>query len=648
MEKLHWTHALVFLGSICVCLCAKDPNFCKDPTPPPGLPTRARPNVTNMFHTWVECVIINKNFTTDIHEYFDADHNRGFITQLYSGLRYDALYSYDSNEFITWYQNLNGGGVPGTCSVQDLSKTGQRFLLGYNKVNGAPHIFSANDALHLSGRNVNEVYMGVTSIRGILVDWWRSCQYWTSMDATMLVDWYFSAKPTWGSAVNVPIPVTAHVTGVTNNFTQAQRHFEHYYNFFHFKPFPDEVHSKKFETPAGLQCPGRKLTKKLPKLPDDAFSFTTEVLDLNRNKTTFLKETFFYSEKLVKYEHRSANGKAYLIEVHDFHAGLAYITDRQRGNCSVRPIADTDFDVRAAGANDVRIRNAKEFFYFDSSNLTYEGVKSNRKIKCDTWLGRRRDYPFQDPQNSTWEWYFAAKPWTEVAPGPEIGAIPIQMRIKVPGLGYNFQYNIYNFKKDKPDLLKFDISGCYELRNRTKFQIVLPRSYTSLIQQNVDLAKTAVLEAIVMNTGIKPIRVAHMQFYFEYDIRVTFEILDVSPIMGDTQRSKDYHEVPLDVATSSLSSIIQKGQFVVTLHGSAFQQPTSIVVSPMVQVGYSIAGSSGYNSTLYLVTSLYINTTAPPVKKTSGFGAGPMAAVGVTMPIVGLGIGMAGAYFFFR
>lgn len=42
--------------------------------------------------------------------------------------------------------------------------------------------------------------------------------------------------------------------------------------------------------------------------------------------------------------------------------------------------------------------------------------------------------------------------------------------------------------------------------------------------------------------------------------------------MGDTQRSKDYHEVPLDVATSNLSSIIQKGQFVVTLHGSAFQQ----------------------------------------------------------------------------
>ena len=45
----------------------------------------------------------------------------------------------------------------GTCHVTDLSKTDQRFLLGYQKINGVPHIYSANDALHLSGRNVNEV-----------------------------------------------------------------------------------------------------------------------------------------------------------------------------------------------------------------------------------------------------------------------------------------------------------------------------------------------------------------------------------------------------------------------------------------------------------------------------------------------------------
>ena len=58
----------------------------------------------------------------------------------------------------------------------------------------------------------------------------------------------------------------------------------------------------------------------------------------------------------------------------------------------------------------------------------------------------------------------------------------------------------------------------------------------------------------------------------EFDIRVAFEILDVSPIMGDTQRSKDYYEVPLSVASNKLIQKIANGQFVVTLHGRAFAQ----------------------------------------------------------------------------
>ena len=28
----------------------------------------------------------------------------------------------------------------------------------------------------------------------VIVDWWRSCQYWRNMDATMTVDWYFFGK----------------------------------------------------------------------------------------------------------------------------------------------------------------------------------------------------------------------------------------------------------------------------------------------------------------------------------------------------------------------------------------------------------------------------------------------------------------------
>ena len=42
--------------------------------------------------------------------------------------------------------------------------------------------------------------------------------------------------------------------------------------------------------------------------------------------------------------------------------------------------------------------------------------------------------------------------------------------------------------------------------------------------------------------------------------------------MGDTQRSKDYYEVPLSLATNTLIQKIANGQLVVTLHGRAFSQ----------------------------------------------------------------------------
>ena len=77
--------------------------------------------------------------------------------------------------------------------VQPLSTSGQRFLLGYDSGNGGK-IFSAAQSLHMSGRGITEVYMGLSNVRGIAVDVWQSCQYWKNMDATMNVYWYFSGK----------------------------------------------------------------------------------------------------------------------------------------------------------------------------------------------------------------------------------------------------------------------------------------------------------------------------------------------------------------------------------------------------------------------------------------------------------------------
>ncbi|XP_052785713.1 uncharacterized protein LOC128221230 [Mya arenaria] len=637
-----WVKALIGCCLLAVCY-GQDTSVCTSAgiTPPPSVSGQTpplKPNISAQFHTRIEVVIKNKNQTQTFHEWFDSTNNRGYMEQIYETINYGAWYDYATNEFIGLFRNA-APGTPGACSVTDLSTSDQRYLLGYQVVNNQPRIFSAAGALHWAGQNINEVYMGQTTIRDIKVDWWRSCQYWANMDATMLVDWYFTVRDNWVAAADATVPVQCHVTGTS---TQKGKHsFEHYYNFYEFRPYikPDET--RVFETPSGIVCPGRKLTQNFPTVANDAFSFTTEILDVTNNHLSFMKETFFYSQKLVKYEYRpqlgdyAPYGYNDLIEIHDFRSGVAYVTDKRRGNCSYRQIEGSDFDDRSSGPNTVRIRNSKEFFYFDVSKkaTSYEGVKKNRNVDCDTWIATRSDFPFTFPSNSTWEWYFASNNWQFANAGPETGAIPMQMRISIPDRSWNFQYNLYNFKKDKPDLLNFDISGCYPIGQRRKFQFMLnvTSDVKSLISSNMGTFKYYVLQSVVSATGVSPVRVANLQAFIVDVIIVTFELLDVSPITGDVKKSTSYTEVTLNYAANTVAQMIQNGQFVVSLGGDVFMNKALVAIP---------------NS---IVEITYLNqTTTVQNQKQTGYGPGPMAAVGITMPLAGAGLGIVFAYFFFK
>jgi hypothetical protein len=60
------------------------------------------PVVPAQFSAHIECVIMNKNMTTDLHEYYDDTNNRGVVVQLDQGLELDAWYDYNTNEFIAY------------------------------------------------------------------------------------------------------------------------------------------------------------------------------------------------------------------------------------------------------------------------------------------------------------------------------------------------------------------------------------------------------------------------------------------------------------------------------------------------------------------------------------------------------------------
>ncbi|XP_056002711.1 uncharacterized protein LOC130049325 isoform X2 [Ostrea edulis] len=541
----------------------KDTSICNgDPVSP--VPNRPRPNITNTFSAHIQCVIMNKNETIDIQEWFDESESQGRIKEHSMGITVDAWYSYNTNEFISY---LPGSG----CRVQQLSTSRQRFLMGYNQANGGK-IFSAAQSLRMTGTGINEVYMGLSNIRGIAVDVWQSCQYWASMDATMVVKWYFSAaNPEWDTALGVVVPVGARVTGVIYDPDGTRRLFDHWYEMFQYRQTIDNP--EVFETPAGLQCPGRKNVKGLPPIPD-AFSFMSENVGKKKRTVSYSEEYYSFMEKLVMYYYRplpsdnSPFGTSDLRKVHDFYTGVAYTIDTMRGNCTVGPIPQPSFDAESVDNSHIRMTTPKEFFNFDDNQYTYQGVKTVRDIDCDSWVGLKANWPTPGI-NSTWQWYFATNQWVGVSTGTSQGGTLVQVVIDVPSINIHLESNVFNFDTNNLDIFKFDISQCYVYRNRRKFQMEFPGDFKSAVYGNLHVFKSSILRRLRYTLGVSALRIANLNIdYTPKNIKVTFEVLDVAPVVGDV---KDIvKETPLDVAANRLHSMVQNSLFVITLDRKAF------------------------------------------------------------------------------
>ncbi|XP_033725895.1 uncharacterized protein LOC117315692 [Pecten maximus] len=607
----------------------KDSSICQDPVAPAGVVPVSKPAIPEQFSAHIECTIKNKNMTIDMHEFFDNTNNRGYLSQTQDGTLFEAWYDYSINEFISYFPTYS------LCTASKLSDSNQRFLFGYQTTSGtAGHIFSAGQALHFQ-TDAKEVYMGRSMVRGVAVDVWKSCQYWDTFDATMTVYWYFSASTEWDTAIGQAVPIGAHVKGaVWDTPTSAPRPIEHYYDIFHFRTgsAPDNV----FQTPPGVLCTNRVNTMSVPNVPE-AFSFTVEIVDKTLGAVSYMTEYYDSINNFVRYTYRpsprenSPFGTNDLIEVHDFNTGVAYVTDKTHGNCTVTKINLT-FDGSKSGPTTLRLRSSREFFYFNAINFTYEGVNKVRYIDANTWVGKRPDYPPGIGSTSTWQWYFATNAWYEINTGMSQGGVPIQMNIDAPKAGMSYEYHMFNFKNSVPDLLNYDVSACYVNRDRRMFQVKFPGQYTGVVDSNLDQFKYFILQALTQTMAVSAIRVSNIQVFFDKDIVVSFEVLDVAPIQGDVTKYKT--ETPLATAANSLMNKINSGQFFIAMHFDNNQAFTGMIPK---------------TNSLIETTYLWNSQTGQAIpQSTSGYGAGVMAAVGVVVPVVSAALGGVLAFFFFK
>ncbi|XP_046378218.2 uncharacterized protein LOC124150289 [Haliotis rufescens] len=586
-----------------------------------------RPTVPSTFEVHVECIIVNKNRSTEVHEYFQESAKYAAVHQTLLGGHFYGYFDYSDNEFLGIDPDAK------TCQVSDLSTSGQRFLFGVNVTGGGNRIYSAAGALHFGSGSV-EVYSGTDTVRGINVQKWYSCQYWAGMDATMNVTWYFSDPHEWDMALNIPsIPVRAWVKGTRGASADGPAHpFEHIYDLIHFKNYIEK--SDAFETPSLVSCPGRKLTKPFPAI-STAFSFTAEIIDTVRADVRFMQEYYDDQMKLVKYVYTpavsSSNGQfGYqpLTEIHDFNTGMAYITDNQRGNCTWQLIEQNNFDDVDSDPFNVRIKTAKQFFHMDASGVTYEGIKLSRGIRTDTYVGRRTDFPAANPLNSTFEWHFLTSDYQTMQQKTAMytGGVPVQLRLSMPSYDIDYTYNIYNYVQSKANLLNWDISACYGNLDRRKFDFTVPGTYANHIDDNRELFRYSILLSLMSYLAVSPLRIAHLRLVFQTDVHIRFELLDIAPMIGNVKTNVT--ETPLKLAASLLVDAINTNKFVIPLDYDKLSDVSSVVATPNSIREYT-----------------YEDELAPPVEE---YTPGAMGGLAIGMIILGGGGGAGLSYLFFK
>lgn len=187
---LMWKTALVVLLLEAVTVTAVfQKQVCDLPPPSKDYPEPPkRPNVPTTFEVHVDCKITNKNMSTEIHEYYDYNNNRGLLHQVQDGEPFYLYYDYNTNEMLSIFPNER------ICYADALSTDKNTFLFGYEGSGGKGYIFPPSGALHFEFDDETSAYLGPGVVRGIRVRRWYACQYVDQMDATVNVYWSFSGE----------------------------------------------------------------------------------------------------------------------------------------------------------------------------------------------------------------------------------------------------------------------------------------------------------------------------------------------------------------------------------------------------------------------------------------------------------------------
>ncbi|XP_067938774.1 uncharacterized protein [Watersipora subatra] len=634
---------------------ARHDGICIKTKPTPG--SKPFPPIPDVYSVDIQMNMQLKKSTRHLFELFDAPNSRAIIGETLSSGPFNNIsetgydiYNFNTNQIVEVVE------LPDTsfsCTASPLDgRPKDTFMFGSKA--SSKNGFTAKTAFQIDP-DYPPIYQGTETLQdGVLAEKWSDCVYIIAMDATLKVMWYFTAS-NWNSSIGDQVPVMLTVEGMAYDPETQGRPIKHTYTFTGFSDFLPDTSLKYFMVPPRTVCPFLKDFAVGPPGPvyvpnvasQGYFSFQAEYVQQagdGAGLVTNIKEYYDNTLHMSRYDYIpegmlasffTANSDNPISEIHDFITGLAYITDKVHGNCSVMTLTDSpSFDVLSTDMNHARMKTIAEFFgLFNSkgSNMTwtYTGPRMVRDVLANVFAAEKFGYPPHAGADtkSVWEIAFMTKSYFDVNEGAAIEySEPMQIYVKIPKLGYEMSYNIFDFNEEEPNIWVYDISKCFTDDQKWNVQFKLPGDQKKKIKYNYEMFNYFLYLNIIKQAKTLSSRVANVRWTdddSDEDITVQFQLIDLPTLPGSTRDKLSADAVaPTSTIVQRLKTAVENGSFVVEAGGSGNTLVAMIALPDSFHHGPVVV-----NNTVLLEEFIQLS-------------AGAAAGYAIGFFIVGMGLGI--------
>lgn len=245
--------------------------------------------------------------------------------------------------------------------------------------------------------------------------------------------------------------------------------------------------------------------------------------------------------------------------IHDFNSGTMYSIDPRTGKCKVDTFTDLVGPSSIEMIGSSTMPNGDGYFSLNQEKLSYNGNFPTRGYRVDVYTG-----PIQNSnkRNFTYIWYFSTNS-TQVVEN-EIVEKNVLLRMVIrPQAAFGKQgeidVNFYNFVREEPSPLAFDLTGCYNESISKEFTLTFPandalRGYEKLLKVYIHQAIKRVTDVSKQRIFITEVTFSGKYMYAE------FKLLASPDVFG---RSLKVKESTLDEAVEKLKKAVTSENFVV-------------------------------------------------------------------------------------